>query len=139
VLKHLPTEEPGEMTVDIERIVTETIDAAFHLHVRVGPGLLESVYKNVLTRELKRRGLTVEREKPVVFEIDGLVFEESLRVDMLINNVVLVELKSIEKLNPVHFKQVITYLRLLDLPIGLLLNFGAATMKEGIHRIVHNY
>ncbi len=108
------------------------------LHVRLGPGLLESVYEAVLARELARRGLSVQRRKPIGFEFDGVWFEEGLRVDLLVTGVV-VELKSVEKVAPVHAKQVLTYLRLLGLRVGLLINFGAATMKEGLQRIVNDY
>lgn len=81
----------------------------------------------------------VERQKPVSFEFDGLQFDDAFRVDLLVERCVVVELKSVEALAPVHSKQVLTYLRLLNLPVGLLINFGAATMKEGLHRIVNNY
>ena len=79
----------------------------------------------------------MERQKPVTFEFDGIVFEEGFRVDLLVNDRIVVELKSVEKLAPVHSKQVLTYLRLLNLPIGLLINFGAPTLKEGLHRILN--
>jgi GxxExxY protein len=124
---------------DIDDITGEIVDAAFKLHTRLGPGLLESVYEMVLAKELERRGLKVERQKPVSFEFDGLRFEEGFRVDLLVEGIVVVELKSVEKSAPVHGKQVLTYLRLLNLPVGLLINFGAATLKEGLQRIVNNY
>ena len=125
--------------VDIDDTTGQVVDAAFKLHTRLGPGLLESVYELVLARELERRSLKVERQKPVSFEFDGLRFEDAFRVDLLIEECVVVELKSVETLAPVHSKQLLTYLRLLDLPVGLLINFGSATMKEGLHRIVNNY
>jgi iron complex transport system substrate-binding protein len=124
---------------DIDEITGQVVDAAFKLHMRLGPGLLESVYEIVLARELERRGLKVERQKAVSFEFDGLRFDDAFRVDLLVEGCVVVELKSIENLAPVHSKQVLTYLRLLNLPVGLLINFGAATLKEGLHRIVNNY
>ena len=107
--------------------------------LRLGPGLLESVYELVLAKELERRGLKVETQKPVSFEFDGLRFDDAFRVDLLIEGRVVVELKSVETLAPVHSKQILTYLRLLNLPVGLLIKFGAATMKEGLHRVVNNY
>lgn len=125
--------------LEIDEITGQVVDAALKLHTRLGPGLLESVYELVLARELERRGLTVEKQKPVSFEFDGLQFNEAFRVDLLVEGSVVVELKSVETLTPVHSKQLLTYLRLLNLPVGLLLNFGAATMKEGLHRIVNNY
>jgi iron complex transport system substrate-binding protein len=127
------------MTREIDDISGEIVDAAYKLHTGLGPGLLESVYEAVLARDLERRGLKVERQKPVAFDFDGMHFEEGLRLDLLVDEIVIVELKSVEKLAPVHSKQVLTYLRLLRLPVGLLINFGGATLKEGLHRIVNNY
>jgi iron complex transport system substrate-binding protein len=127
------------MAKEIDDITGEIVDAAYKLHMRLGPGLLESVYEMVLAKELQRRGLRVERQRTVSFEFDGMRFEDGFRVDILVEGVVVVELKSVENLAPVHSKQVLTYLRLLNLPVGLLLNFGAATMKEGLHRIVNHY
>ena len=122
---------------DINTITGEIVDAAYQLHLRLGPGLLESVYESVLARVLERRGLHVERQKAVSFEFDGMQFDEAFRVDLLVDGRVVVELKSVEKLAPVHHKQVLTYLRVLDLPIGLLINFGAPKLKDGMHRIVN--
>jgi iron complex transport system substrate-binding protein len=127
------------MTREIDEITGEIIDAAYKLHTGLGPGLLESVYEAVLARSLQRRGLKVERQKVVAFDFDGMHFDEGLRVDLLVDDVVIVELKSVEKLAPVHWKQVLTYLRLLNLPVGLLVNFGGATLKEGLHRVVNGY
>ena len=124
---------------DIDEITGEIVDAAYKLHTRLGPGLLESVYEAVLARQLERRGLFVERQKPVSFEFDGMNFDEGFRVDLLVEGRVVVELKSVETLAPVHSKQLLTYLKLLNLQVGLLINFGAATLKEGLHRVVNNY
>lgn len=124
---------------DPERLSALVVDAAFHIHEELGPGLLESVYASVLTRALIRRGLMVEREKIVVFEFDGMQFNDGLRIDLLVNDVLVVELKSVEAFAPVHFKQLLTYLRLMHLPLGLLINFGAATFKEGCRRMVNNH
>lgn len=115
------------------------VDAAYHLHRDLGPGLLESVYEAVLARVLERRGLRVERQKVIAFDFDGMHFDEGLRVDLLVEGCVVVELKSVERLAPVHAKQVLTYLRLMNLSLGLLINFGAATFKEGIKRIVNGH
>ncbi|MFO1063045.1 MAG: GxxExxY protein [Pirellulales bacterium] len=114
------------------------IDASIRIHKELGPGLLESVYEWVLERALQKRGLYVERQRIVRFECDGMTFDEGLRVDLLVERRVIVELKSVENLAPVHSKQVLTYLRLMNLSVGLLINFGAATLKEGLHRIVNN-
>jgi len=124
---------------DIDEITGEIVDAAVKMHTLLGPGLLESVYEVVLARALERRGLKVERQKPVSFEFDGMRFDEGFRLDLLVEGVVVVELKSVEKLAPVHPKQLLTYLRLLHLQVGLLINFGVPTLKEGLHRIVNHY
>ena len=120
----------------VDEITGIIVDASIKIHRGLGPGLLESVYETVLARELERRGLRVERQKLVRFEYDGMIFEEGYRVDLLVEDLVIVELKSLEKLASVHGKQLLTYLRLLHLPVGLLINFGAATLKEGIQRVV---
>jgi iron complex transport system substrate-binding protein len=123
--------------LETNEITGQIVDAAYHVHTKIGPGLLESVYEAVLARTLERRGLHVERQKPVVFEFEEMRFDESFRADLLVENRVLIELKCVEKLAPVHGKQVLTYLRILDLPFGLLINFGAAHLHEGLHRILN--
>jgi GxxExxY protein len=115
------------------------IDVAFHLHKDVGPSLLESVYEAVLARMLEKRGLRVARQRPVSFDLYGIHFDEGLRVDLLVEDCLVVELKSVEHLAPVHAKQLLTYLRLLKLPLGLLINFGAPTFREGVKRIVNDH
>ena len=127
------------MLKDIDRITAEIVDAALKIHRGLGPGLLESVYEAVLARDLMRNGFNVKRQHPVAFEYDGLKFEEGLRVDLLVEEAVVVELKSVESLAPVHSKQVLTYLRRLDVKVGLLINFGDATLRQGLRRIVNNY
>jgi iron complex transport system substrate-binding protein len=122
----------------LDDITGEIVDAAFKLHVGLGPGLLESVYDLVLARVLERRGLMVERQKPVSFDFDGIHFRDGLRIDLLVESLVIVEIKSVERMLPVHPKQLLTYLRLMKLPVGLLINFGAPTLKEGLHRIVNS-
>jgi GxxExxY protein len=113
------------------------VDAAFHVHKRTVPGLLESVYEVVLAHELKKRGLKVERQVPIPIRYDDLVFEEGFRAALLAEGKVVVELKSIEQLAPVHSKQVLTQLRLSDRRLGLLINFGAVLLKDGLHRIAN--
>lgn len=122
---------------DINTITGAILNAAYQLHSGLGPGLLESVYESVLARLLERGGLAVERQKAIPFEFDGMKFDEAFRADLLVDGRVVVELKSVEKLAPVHHKQLLTYLRVLDLPIGLLINFGAPKLKDGVHRIVN--
>jgi iron complex transport system substrate-binding protein len=123
--------------MELDDITGAIIDEAIKIHKELGPGLLESVYEVVLARALERRGLRVARQKSIRFEYDGMVFEDGYRVDLLIEEIVVVELKSIERIAPVHGKILLTYLRLLNLPVGLLINFGEATLKEGLHRVVN--
>ena len=127
--------QPERLALD--DITGSIVNVALGIHRELGPGLLESVYEAVLARALERHGFQVERQKIVRFVYDGMVFDEGLRVDMLVEQRVVVELKSTETLAPVHAKQLLTYLRLMRLPVGLLINFGGATLKEGLQRIVN--
>jgi GxxExxY protein len=130
-------EDAEERMHPLDDITGAIIDTAIKIHKELGPGLLESVYEVVLARSLERRGFRLERQKAVPFEYDGMVFEEGFRVDLLVEDVVVVELKSIETVTAVHSKKVLTYLRLMDLRVGLLINFGEETLKDGLHRIVN--
>ncbi len=125
--------------MDPDEISGQIVDAAYRLHVGLGSGLLESIYETVLVRDLNRRGLHVERRKSISFHYDGLHFKDCLRIDLSVESLVIVEIKSVERLHPMHSKQLLTYLRLSNLPIGLLMNFGAATMKDGLHRVVNKF
>ena len=116
-----------------------TVDCAYRLHCETGPGLLESVYEVVLAKMLTDKGIHVERQIPIPIQLMGSTFTEGFRADLLLNKTLLIELKSVEKLQRVHSKQTLTYLRLLDLPLGLLINFGASTLKEGVNRVVNNF
>jgi len=113
------------------------VDAAYRVHKRLGPGLLESVYEAVLAYELQKRGLRVQRQVPMPVTYDGLRFDIGFRADLLVEDLVIVELKSVQELHPVHRKQVITYIRLADKRLGLLINFGASLIKDGISRLVN--
>ncbi len=124
---------------NVEELSAVVVDTAFHIHRDLGPGLLESVYQKVLAAVLREKGFTVDTEIPVDFQYAGLSFSGELRIDLLVNSVLIVELKSVETLAPVHTKQVLTYLRLKKLPLGLLINFGASLFKEGCRRIVNNH
>ncbi len=117
-------------------IAQKILDSAFRIHRELGPGLLESVYEVVLAADLTRNGFTVVRQQPVPIRFEGLQFEEGFRADLVINGLVLVELKSVEKLIPVHAKQVLTYLKLMNLKLGLLINFNAEVMRDSIKRVV---
>jgi len=122
---------------ELDDITGFIVDLAVRIHRELGPGLLESVYELVMERALVARGLCVERQKAICFSYDGLVFENAFRVDLLVDERVVVEIKSVERLASVHGKQLLTYLRLMNLPVGLLINFGGITLKEGLHRIVN--
>ncbi len=113
------------------------LDAAFRVHSKTGPGLLETVYEVILAHELRKAGLQVQRQVPIRIRYDELVFDEGFRADLLVEDKVIVELKSVEQLVPVHSKQVLTQLRLSDHRLGLLINFGEAHLKNGIERIVN--
>ncbi len=118
-------------------IATQIVDAAFKIHTALGPGLLESVYEVVLAYELKKRGLHVARQVPVPIAYEGIKFDEGFRADLVVEDKVVVELKSTEAVVPVHKKQVLTHLRLMNLKLGLLINFGEELIKNGISRIVN--
>jgi GxxExxY protein len=122
---------------DLNHISGRIIDAAFHVHSRLGPGLLESVYESILAYELQKRGLSVERQVVVPVIYDTLRFEEGFRADLLVGKSVLIELKSVENLAPVHGKQVLTYLKLLNCRLGLLINFNSPLLRDGIKRIAN--
>ena len=122
---------------ELDDITGGIVDAALQIHRDLGPGLLESVYEAVLARVLDQRGFQVERQPALRFDYQGMVFDEGFRVDLLVDTRVIVELKSVERLAPVHSKQLLTYLKLTNRPVGLLINFGAATLREGLHRVVN--
>lgn len=125
------------MPLTENEIAKEIVDAAYMIHRRLGPGLLESVYEVILGYELRKRGLDVLRQVPVPIAWDEVHFEEGFRADLLVENKVLVELKSKEELNPVHKKQLLTHLRLADKRLGLLINSGEELIKNGISRVVN--
>ena len=118
-------------------IAKHILDAAFLVHTRLGPGVFESVYEVLLAYELRKKGLTVERQKPMSITYDGVRFDEAFRSDLVVNGKVIAELKSVEILSAVHAKQVLTQLRLSGLKLGLLINFGEAHLKNGIKRIIN--
>ncbi len=124
---------------DLESIARISIDCGFHLHKDIGPGLLESVYEILLFESLKAKGLSVERQKIIPITFRGRVLHEAFRADLIVEKRLLIELKSTERHSPVHAKQLLTYLRLMNLPLGFLMNFGAATFKEGVKRLANNY
>lgn len=118
-------------------IAKVVVHAAFQIHVRLGPGLLESAYQAILVHELRKRGLHVQDEQPVPIDWDGVHLEVGFRADLIVERMVIVELKSVETVAPVHKKQLLTYLRLTGCRLGLLINFGAALIKDGITRVAN--
>jgi GxxExxY protein len=124
---------------DIEELAKIAVDCGYQLHREIGPGLLESVYEILLFHSLTERGLFVERQVAVPIKFKGIVIDNAFRADIIIERRLVIELKSTEAHLPVHAKQLLTYIRLLDLPLGLLVNFGAATFKEGVKRLANQY
>jgi len=125
------------MNEELEQIAKDVVDASMKLHMTLGPGLLETVYAMILQKKLQERGYHVEREVPIPVEYEGLNFELGFRADLIINGCFIVELKSVEKIAPVHAKQLLTYRKLTDFRLGLLINFGDALLKDGIKRLAN--
>jgi GxxExxY protein len=127
------------LNAGIERLATQVIDCGFKTHIDLGPGLLESAYESVLENRLRRLGLLVERQKPIAVVVDGLTLPDAFKADLLVDGKLLLELKSVEQLSNLHAMQTLTYLRLMNLPLGLLLNFNTELFKNGIKRIMNNH
>ncbi len=118
-------------------IANVIMDAAFQIHRELGPGLLESVYEAILSRNLTDMRLVVERQVPVPIMFQGIVFDEGFRADLFVEKKVIIELKSVERLHPVHSKQLLTYLRLSGCRLGLLINFAENLLKDGFKRVAN--
>ena len=118
-------------------IATLVVDAAFKIHKTLGPGLLESVYQAMLNQELQKRGLSVNQQVGLPVQYEGIKLEVGYRVDLIVADKVIIEVKSVETLAPVHKKQLLTYLRLMNLRLGLLINFNVDRIKDGIQRVVN--
>jgi GxxExxY protein len=125
--------------MDIDDLTSEIINAAIKIHKTLGPGLFESVYEEVLAYELTRNGFKVERQVAVPVHYGSVKMEVGFRADLIIEDEVIVEVKSVEKLSPIHRKQVLNYLRLTTLQVGLLINFNEILLKDGLSRLVNNY
>lgn len=133
---------PEHMDRSLEQLNEITgcvVDSAVRIHQKLGPGLFESVYERILARDLIRQGYRVERQKRITLEFEGMRIPNVARVDMLVEQRVIVEVKSVVRVHPAFEKQLLTYLRLLDCRLGLLLNFGAPLMKTGIKRVINGY
>jgi len=120
------------------KLATAILDQAFKIHTELGPGLLESVYEKCLQYELVQTGLRAETQVPVPMNYKTIRFDAGFRIDLKVENKVLVEIKAIENLAPVHFAQTLTYLKMSNIKLGLLINFNNKFLKDGIHRIVNN-
>ena len=135
-MNHQGTKTPREpIPFETDRIACQVVDAAFSVHSKLGPGLLESVYETCLAHELSKRGIKTERQKRLPVGYDELHLDAGLRLDMLVGDSVVVELKAVEKVLPVHFSQLLTYLKLSGYRLGLLINFNSPLIKDGITRL----
>ena len=124
---------------DLEELARLTVDSGFRIHKELGPGLLESVYETLLAADLSRQGLIVDRQKPIDFEFAGMRFRDGFRVDLMVEGRLIIEIKSVDQLAPVHGKQLLTYLRLARQPLGLLMNFGGEVFRGGVKRVANNH
>lgn len=126
------------MRLRYDEITDIIINYSIVIHQKFGPGMLESVYEMILCRMLQRHGLKVERQVPISFEFDGMYFEEAYRIDLLVESKVVVEVKALQGVLPIHLAQTNTHITLADRRLGLLINFGERRLKDGIHRIVND-
>ena len=131
--------ETQRALLPIDELRSATLEEAIAIHREFGPGLFETVYEAVLAGRLRKRGLRVERQLQVKAVFDGEVYDPAFRIDLLVDDRLVIEIKAVERLSKAHAKQLLTYLRLLKQPVGLLLNFSEATMKDGIRRVVNDY
>lgn len=123
----------------IDQITHDVIGLAMRIHSTLGPGLFESVYETVLAGKLTEQGYRVDRQVPIDIEFEGTRFTNAFKIDLLIDGRLIVEIKSLEQISALHAKQLLTYLRLKNLPVGLLINFGCLTIRDGIKRVVNNH
>ena len=130
--------DPSQDFAEVNVLTATVIEAAIRIHRDLGPGLLESVYESLLTHALEKKGLLVLRQQAVRLSYDGVTIDDGFRVDILVAHQLVVELKSTIRMEPVFLRQLLTYLRLMNLPVGLLINFGGATLKEGLHRVINS-
>lgn len=124
---------------DLDELAAQVIECGFGIHRDLGPGLLESCYEVLLAASLSRLGLNVERQKAVDIRYKGIAVRDAFRADLLVERRLIVEVKAVDQLAPIHSRQVLTYLRLLDLPLGLLMNFGGGTFREGLKRVANQH
>jgi GxxExxY protein len=124
---------------DLERIARIAVNCGYQIHKDLGPGLLENAYEALMEEALKQAGLSVRRQVAITMNYNGVLVENAFKIDLLVEEQLVLELKSIERIAPVHGKQVLTYLRLTNLQLGLLMNFGQAIFKDGLKRVANDY
>ncbi len=123
----------------IDKVSHDVIGLSMRIHTALGPGLFESVYETVLAGKLSKLGYRVDRQMPINIEFEGTQFPNAFKIDLLVDRQLVVEMKSVEKPNALHAQQLLTYLRLMNLPVGLVINFSCISLKDGIRRVVNNY
>jgi GxxExxY protein len=123
---------------EVEKVATTTVDAAFRVHSTIGPGLLESAYETCLIYELKKRGLSVESQVMLPIKYDDKIISNIYRIDLLVDNCLIVEVKAVDEIIPVHISQVLTYLKFSNQHLGLIINFKTRLLKDGVKRIIRN-
>jgi iron complex transport system substrate-binding protein len=123
----------------IDEVTRDVIGLSMRIHTALGPGLFESVYETVLAGKLTEIGYTVERQRAINIEFEGTQFPNAFKIDLLVDRQLVIEIKSVEKPNALHTQQLLTYLRLMNLPVGLVINFSCLTLKDGIRRVVNNH
>jgi len=129
---------PKVLQARANHLATQVVDAAYHIHKALGPGLLESVYEVTLAQELQqKRHIPTKRQHPIKIKYQGLTFTEAYKADLLVDNTLIVEIKSVEAIAAVHRMQLLSYLRLANLPLGILINFNVALIKDGLKRVVN--
>ena len=124
---------------EVDECAALAVDLGLKIHRDLGPGMLESVYEGILAGQLQRAGYAVERQRPIPIEYDGMIFREGFRADLVVDGKLIIEIKAVDKLAAVHGRQLLTYLRMAKLTLGLLMNFGAPTFREGLRRIANNH
>lgn len=124
---------------ELERLARIAVNCGYRIHTDLGPGLLENAYEALMEEALKQEGLNVRRQVSITMNYSGVLVENAFKIDLLVEDRLVLELKSIERLAPVHGKQVLTYLRLMNLQLGLLMNFGQAIFKDGLKRVANDY
>jgi GxxExxY protein len=125
--------------LDVEELSAIAVDCGLQVHRDLGPGMLESAYEAVLAHLLSRKGLAVERQKIIPIQYDGIVIDQGFRADLVVDGQLLIELKAVERLSSVHGRQVLTYLKFMNLPVGLLMNFSTDLFRDGLKRIVNKH